>query len=99
MKRRDILPLVCKAAVISIVLLLTGCGGNYSETEFLHSGEISEKLEEGTEYSMIMMQKIRARRCILVLVGEAACSGRRKVITVTIVFGLVKGKTRETAYF
>ena len=48
---------------------------------------------------MIMMQKIRARRCILVLVGEAACSGRRKVITVTIVFGLVKGKTRETAYF
>ena len=46
--RDGYLPLVCKAAVISIVLLLTGCGGNYSETEFHPSGEISEKLEEGT---------------------------------------------------
>ena len=27
--RDGYLPLVCKAAVISIVLLLTGCGGNY----------------------------------------------------------------------
>lgn len=97
--RDGYLPLVCKAAVISIVLLLTGCGGNYSETEFHPSGEISEKLEEGTRVLYDYDAEDKSQTLYFGSCGEAACSGRRKVITVTIVFGLVKGKTRETAYF
>ncbi len=41
-------PKVGRVVFITIALLLTGCSGNHSETEFHPSGEISEKLEEGT---------------------------------------------------